>query len=138
SSWAWLFLSRRRSFLCRRGHATRAQAVDFARAEAQLFQDLLIVLTEPWGAPGRHFGDAMNLDRAADRRIQFAAGALERNDNVVDRKLRILDDLLRPLDGAEGDVNTAEDLVPVRHRLCAKDFVENGAELRHVCHQLLR
>ena len=53
-------------------------------------------------------------------------------------QLRIIDDFLRPAHGAERDMNAAEDLVPVRHRLRAEDVVENGGQLRHVLNQLGR
>src|SRR5947208_440666 len=105
------------AFLRLRRGAARAQALDVTGAEAQLSENLLIVLSERRRAPCRHFGDAMHLNRAADRRRQLAAGAFERNDDVIGAQLRIVDHLLRPLHDAERDVNAIEDLVPMRHRL---------------------
>src|SRR6185312_4558758 len=51
---------------------------------------------------------------------------------------RIVDNLLRPLHDAERDMDAIEDLVPMRHRLCAEDFVEDDAKLRHVREELRR
>src|SRR5262249_46005862 len=95
----------------------RAQLLDAARVKSQLLEDLVGVLAEVGSAPRRYFGDTVHLNRAADGRGQLAACAFERHDDGVSRKLRIVDDLLRPLDGAEGDVNATEDLVPMPHRL---------------------
>src|SRR5262249_38112316 len=53
--------------------AARPQAVDVGRGEPQLLENLLVVLSEVRGAPGGHFGDAMHLNRTADRRGQAAA-----------------------------------------------------------------
>src|SRR6185312_10193392 len=41
----------RRTLLCFRNGTARAQAVDVGRAEAQLLENLLIVLSKGWGAP---------------------------------------------------------------------------------------
>ena len=78
-----LSLLRFRRIPCFRNGAARAEAVDFARTETNLSQDLLIVLAEFRGAPGRRLRHAVHLDGAADRRGQLAAGAFERNDDVV-------------------------------------------------------
>src|SRR5271168_2415220 len=96
------------------------QAVDVGRTKSQLTQNLLIVLPELGSALGGDLRDAMHLNRARDRRRQLAAGAVERNDDVVWPQLRIIDDLLRAAHRTEGDVNAAEDLVPMRHWLCAE------------------
>src|SRR5262249_12064072 len=63
----------RRVSLCCRSCAARTQAVDFGRTEAQLFQDLPIMLSELRRAPRRHLGDAVHLNRATDRRGELAA-----------------------------------------------------------------
>src|SRR5258706_2638190 len=119
-----------------RNRAARAQGIDFARLEAELLENLLAVLAQGWSAPRRHLRDALHLNRTADRRRQADAGALERNDDVVRLQLWIADHLLRPPHRAERDVDAAEDFVPVRHGLRAKDFVENGSQLRHVRREL--
>ena len=96
------------------------------------------MLSKFGSAPGRHFRDAMHINWTADRRGQLAAGAFERNDDIVRAQLRIIDHLFRPAHCAERHVDSIEDRVPVRHRLRAEDFVENGRELRHVRDQLRR
>jgi len=45
---------------------------------------------------------------------------------LVRSQLRIVDHFLRPAHGAERDMDGAEDLGPMRHRLRAEDLVENG------------
>src|ERR1700752_3211145 len=112
--------------------AAGAQRIDFGRAKSELLENLLVVLAEPRSALCRRLGDAVHLDRAADRRRQLAAGALERNDDVIGPELRIVYHLLWIAHDAEGDVHAAEDFVPMRHRLCAEDLVEDGGELSHV------
>src|SRR5262249_33547206 len=72
-----------RAFLGFRYGAACAQAVDVLGVKSQLAEDLVRVLAEIGGAPRRHLGDAVHLNRAADRRGQLAAGAFERNDDVV-------------------------------------------------------
>ena len=72
----------------------------------------------------------MHLDRTADGRAQVAACSFEGNDDAICPQLRIVDDFLWPPDGAEGDMNAVEGFVPMRHRLGAKDFVQNGGQLR--------
>jgi hypothetical protein len=85
----------RRAFLGVRSGTTRAQAIDFVGAEAQLSEDFPIMLAKRWGTLCRHFGDAMHLNRAADRRGELAARPFERNDDVIGAQLRIVDHLLR-------------------------------------------
>src|SRR6266567_179515 len=121
----------RRTLPWLRNGPARAQSIDLGRIESQLLENLRVVLTDVGGSHCRHLDDAMHLDRAADRGRQLAAGAFERNDDVVRAQLRIFDHLLRRAHGAESDVDTAEDLVPVRHRLCAEHFVEDACQLRH-------
>src|SRR5262249_3230929 len=128
----------RRTLLGLRDGPARAQTIDILRAEPELRENLLVVLSQLRGASCRHLADAMHLNRAADRRGQLAAGAFERNDDVIRTQLRIVDDLLRPAHGAEGDVDAVEDLVPMSHRLRAEDVIENGRQLGHVLHQLGR
>src|SRR5712672_1269192 len=101
----------RRALLCFRNGATRPQAVDFIRAEAELLENFLVVLAEVGRAACGLLCDAMHLYRAADRRGELAAGAFERNDDVIRPQLWITHDLFRPAHGAEGDVDAVEDLV---------------------------
>src|SRR5882762_8104802 len=128
----------RGALLCFRNGATRPQAVDFIRAEAELLENFLVVLAEVGRAAGGLLCDVVHLNRTADRRGELAAGPFERNDDVIRPQLWIIDHLLRSTHGAEGDVDAIEDLVPMRHRLRAEDLVEDGGELRHVGHQLRR
>src|SRR6266850_684951 len=121
------------ALFCLWNGAARAQAVDFGRVEPQLPEHLVVVLADVRGAPRRHLGNPMHLDRATDRRGELAAGAFERNDDLVQPQLRVVDYLLWSAHGAEGDVDAVEYLVPMRHRLCTEDLVENGGKLRHVC-----
>src|SRR5258707_333710 len=114
------------------------KAVDFANAEPELPQDLVIVFANVGRPPGRRLGDAVHLYRAADGRGELAARAFEGNDDLVGLELRILDHLLRPTYRAKGDVRAIERLVPVRHWLRREDDVENGRKLRHVRSQLRR
>src|SRR5262245_18223976 len=104
--------------------AARTQALDAISVKPQLLEDLIGVLAEPGRAPCRHLGDTMHLDWAADRRGELAAGAFERNDDVVRLDLRVVDDFLRLAHGP--DRKAAEHLVPMRHWLSAEDLVENG------------
>src|SRR5439155_1093102 len=78
---------------------------------------------------GRHLRNAGHANGATDRRGQIAAGALQRNDDVVLPQLRIFDDISRCLYAAERDAGLFEDFVPVGHRLCAERFVQNRSEL---------
>src|SRR3954470_8508656 len=66
-----------------RSDPARAEAVDLAGVEPELSENLVVVLADFRRSPGRHFVDAVNLQRAADRELQFSAGSLERNNNVV-------------------------------------------------------
>ena len=79
----------------------RAQFIDLDRIESQLLENLRVVLTDVRGSRCRRLRNAMHLNRAADRGRQFAAGACERNDDVVRAQLGILDHFLRPAHGAE-------------------------------------
>src|SRR5260370_5570202 len=91
------------------GHgAARVQSVDFSRAEPELLENSLIVFAKGRGALCRHFSDAMHLNGTADRGGQLAARTFERNDDVIQAQLRIVDDFLWPAHGAECDVNPIE------------------------------
>src|SRR5258706_3393138 len=117
-------LIRLRRTLLRFGNDTeRAQAIDFGRVESQFAENLVVVLSDFRSALRRYFGNAMHLDRTADRRGQPFACALERNDDVIGSQLGIVDPLLRPAHGAERSVDTVHHFVPMRHRLCAESFV---------------
>src|SRR5262245_10331828 len=70
-----------------------AQVIDAISVKSQVTQDLIGVLAEVGSTPGRNLGDTVQLNRAADRRSQLAAGAFERNHDVVCRQLRIVDHL---------------------------------------------
>src|SRR5437588_1123398 len=120
-----LGLSHLRALLGRRDGPTLAQAIDLLFTEPELFENLFVVFAEFRGALGRHFRDTVHLNRAADRRGEFAARSFERNDDVIRSQLRVVDYLLRPTHGAERDMDAAKDFVPVRHRLRAKDVVQN-------------
>src|SRR5258706_3724783 len=132
-------LIRLRRTLLRFGNDTeRVQAIDFGRVESQFAENLVVVPSDFRSALRRYFGNAMHLDRTADRRGQPFAGALERNDDVIRSQLWIVDHLFRSAHSAERDVHAAEDLVPMRHRLRAEDVVEDRRQLWHVCDQLRR
>src|SRR5438105_10706736 len=73
----------RRTFRCFRNGAARAQAVDFGRVESQFLENLIVVLADFRSALCGHFGDAMHLNRTADRRSNLAASALHRDDDVI-------------------------------------------------------
>src|ERR1700692_1684413 len=113
-------------FLCFRNSTAFMQTIDFGRAESELPEDLLVVLSNPWSALRGHLGDAMHLKRAADGGRQLSAGTFERNDDVVGPELGIVDHLLRPTHRSERHVNAAEHLVPMRHRLGKKNIVQGG------------
>src|SRR4051812_44256780 len=98
------------------------QAVDVCSGEPELPENLLVVFSDPRAALCGYLGHAMNLDRTADRRSQFAAGTVERDDDVVRQELGIVDHLLGSTHRPERDVRAIEDLVPVSHRLGAEDF----------------
>src|SRR4051794_10115065 len=102
-----------RTFFCFRYGTTRAQAFDFTRVEAQLPENLVVVLADIWSALCSDFYDAMHFYRTANRRSQLAARTFEWKDDVVQPQLRIVDYLLRPAYRAERDVNAIEDLVPM-------------------------
>ena len=85
-------------------------------------------------APGRLFGDTVHLHRAADGEFDIFPGVFQRNDDVVGFQLRIVDDLLGAAHDTERDVDATQDFIPMRHRLRAEHFIENGGELRHVLH----
>jgi hypothetical protein len=51
-----------------------AQAIDIGRAEPQLLEHLVVVFAEFRSALCGHQGDAMQSNRAADRRGQLAPG----------------------------------------------------------------
>src|SRR6266849_6802764 len=106
-----------RMFLWLRNGTARTQTIDFSRAKSELPENLLVVFSDLWGALRGHLGDAMHLKRAADRGRQLAAGAVERNDDVVRPELGIADHLLWPTHRSERHVNAVEHLVPMRHRL---------------------
>ena len=106
--------------------------------EAELAENLFGVLAEAGRAPGRNLVDAMHLDRTADRRGQLVARAVERNDDLVRRQLRIVDHLLRSANFAKRDVHASKYRMPVRHGLCAEYLVKDRRELRHVRDQLRR
>src|SRR5690348_16858281 len=61
---------------CSRHRARGAQTVDRVLIEAHLLENRLAVLADVRGALCRHFGDAVHLQRAADRGGQVSAGAL--------------------------------------------------------------
>ena len=118
--------------------AALPQLVDLIAAETKLGQHFLVMLADSRRAPGRYFGDAVHLNRTADGRRQLLAGAFERNDDVIRSQLWVVNDFLRLTHGAEGDVNTVEGFVPVRHWLRAKDLIEYCRQLRPVLRQLGR
>src|SRR5215469_17888082 len=119
-----------RPFLRFRHGAACVQGIDALRVKSQVMEDLLGVFAEVGRAAGWYFGDAMHLDRAADRRGELAAGALERNDDVVRLELRVIDDFLRP--AHRPDREALERLVPMRHWLRAEGLVENRDEFAPV------
>src|SRR5216683_1817673 len=110
-------------FLCFRNGPAFMQTIDFGRAESELPENLLVVFSNFWGALRGHFGDAMHLKRAADRRRQLAAGTIERNDDVIRPELGIVDHLLWPAHRAERHVDAIEHLVPMCHRLATEGLV---------------
>src|SRR5262252_221427 len=123
-------------FLDFRHRAARAQVIDALGVKSQVTEDLIGVLAEVGGTPRRHLGDAVHLNRAADRRGELAACALERNDDVIRLELWVVDNFLRP--AHRSDREAAERLVPMRHWLCAEDFVENRDEFVPVRRELRR
>src|ERR1043166_6688208 len=93
-----------RALLRFRHGATRAQAVDVISVKSQLPEDDVVMLAEVRRTPRRLRGDAVHLNRAADRRGQLAADAFERDVHVICGQLRIVDYLLRSAYCAERDV----------------------------------
>src|SRR5258708_26794215 len=114
--------------LCFRNGTARTQTIDFSRAKSQLPENLLLVLSNLWGALRGHFRDAMHLKRAADGGRQLAAGTIERNDDIVRLELRIVDHLLRSTHRSERHVNAVEHFVPMCHRLGTEDIREDHRE----------
>src|SRR5258708_33408053 len=102
-------------FLCFRNGTACTQTIDFGRAESELPENFLVVFSNPRGALGGHFGDAMDLKRAADCGRQLAAGTLERNDDVVRPELGIVDHLLWSTHRSERHVNALEPARPMGH-----------------------
>src|SRR6266481_9594893 len=127
-----------RMFLHFRNRTARAQTIDFGRAESELPENLVVVFSNLRGALRGHLGDTMHLKRARDCGRQLAAGAIERNNDVVRPELGIVDHLLRSTHRSERHVDAVEHLVPMRHRLGTEDLVEDRRELRHICRQLRR
>ena len=121
-----------------RNGAARTQTIDFGRAESELPENFLVVFSNLRGAVGGHFGDAMDLKRAADGGRQLATGTFERNNDVVRPELGIVDHLLRPTHRSERHVDAIEHCVPMRHRLRAENFIQDGSELRRIRRQLRR
>src|ERR1700694_1160285 len=70
-----------------RNSATRTQAIDFGRVESQFLENLVVVLSDFRSALRGYFGNSMHLNRTADRRRQLAAGAFQRDDDVVQPQL---------------------------------------------------
>jgi len=108
-----------RMLLCFRNGAACIQAIDFGCIKSQLTENLLVVLSNLWGARGSYLGNTMHLNGAADRGCQFATGTLERNNDVIRLKLWIGDDFSWITHRAERHVDTVEHLVPDRAPLAA-------------------
>src|SRR6266496_4347343 len=85
----------RRALRCFRNGTARAQTVDFGCVESQFLENLVVVLSDVRGALCRYLGDTMHLNRTADRRCQLAAGAFERDEDVIRSQLWIVDHLFR-------------------------------------------
>ena len=100
-----------------RNGAARAQAVYFLRLETQLFENLVIVLSDFRCALCRHFSYVVHLYRTADRKLQIPSGAFERDNDTVGFELRIFDNFTRSVNDAVRKVTLIEDFLPVRHRL---------------------
>src|SRR5216684_4951005 len=64
-----------------RNGTARAEALNFGGTEPELFENLFVVFADFRGALGRHFRDAVHLNRAADRELQLPARSFERNDD---------------------------------------------------------
>src|SRR5947209_6964174 len=102
-----------RALFGRRNGAALAHAIDLLFTEPELFENLFVVFAEFRGALGRHFRDTVHLNRAADRRGEFAARSFERNDNVIRSQLWIVDDFLWPAHDAERDVSAVKCFEPL-------------------------
>src|SRR5260221_3742449 len=102
-----LAMRSRRALRCLGNGAARAQTIDFGRVESQFLENLVVVLSDFRSALCGHFGDAMHLDGTADGRSNLAAGALDRDDDVIRLQLWVVDHLFRPAHGAERDVHAA-------------------------------
>src|SRR5690242_14960587 len=109
-------------------HATREEAVDLFRVKTQLLKNLFIMLAKFRSPFCSYLVDAVHLNRTADCRRQLLAGSFKRNDDVIRTQLWIVDDFLRIAHSSERDVDAIEDLVPMRHRLGAEYFIENGRQ----------
>src|SRR6266436_7377265 len=127
-----------RMFLCFRNGTAGTQTIDFGRAKSELPENLVVVFSNLRGALRGHLGDTMHLKRAADCGRQLAAGAIERNNDVVRPELGIVDHLLRSTHRSERHVDAIENLIPMCHRLATEDLVEDRCELRHIRRQLRR
>src|ERR1700751_2673323 len=119
-----------------RGSTGRAQPCDVVTCESKFLQHFIVVLADSRRAPGRYFSNTVQLNGTADGRGQLLASSFERNHDVIRSQLRIINDFLRLTHGAEGDVNAVEDLIPMRHWLRTKDFIEYCRQLRPVLCQL--
>src|SRR6476620_7257240 len=108
-----VLLVRRHALGCSRNSATRLQAIDLGRTESELLENLFVVFSKRRSALRGHFRHAVHLNGTADRRGQFAACAVERNDDLIRTQLRIVDDFLWPAHDAEGDMNAIEGVVPM-------------------------
>src|SRR5258708_5549822 len=123
-----------RMFLYFRNGAARTQTIDFGRAKSELPENFLVVFSNLRRASRGHLGDTMHLKRAADGGRQLAAGAIERNDDVVRLELGIVDHLLAPTHCSERHVSAVEHLVPMCHRLPPDDPAQLPPALRPLRH----
>ncbi len=118
--------------------AARTESVDFVAGEAKFFKHLFVVLPNFRSSPGRHFSDIVHLDGTADRELQIRSGALDRHNDSVRLQLRIFDDFARCVNDAVCQVTLIENFLPVRDRLRAEYFIQNGREFRRIRRQLCR
>src|SRR5258708_1540423 len=100
-----ILIRSRRTFRNFRNGAACAQAVDVGRVESQFLENLVVVLSDLRSTLCGYLGYTMHLNRAVDRRRQLAAGALQRDDNVVRPQLRVVNHLFGPAHGAERHVH---------------------------------
>src|ERR1700720_3682295 len=112
-------------FLCLRNGAARTQTIDLGRAKSNLPENLFVVFPNLRSTLRGYLGDAMHLKWAADGGRQLAAGAFERNDDVIRPELGIVDPLLWPTGWSERHVDAVEHLVPMRNRLGTECLVED-------------